>query len=311
MWEAIHPEDRAITYQAFVTAIRQGIPFKKVFRFLRPDGSVRKIFSLAVPLNNQGGQSVIYQGFHVDITALEHMRAQLNRAEHLATLGQVAAGIAHEIRNPLVGIGSTTSLLLEDSSDEEGRQKDLATILQETQRLDRIVNQIVDYARPRNVVPTTFPVNAPLEETIHLLNQPLSQKAVQVEYPLSESLPPLEADRDQIKQVFLNILQNAIEAIPAGGSLRITASETLRDQDQGVLITFHDNGKGINPSLLPRIFEPFFTTGKPQGSGLGLAICRNIIDAHGGDIQVHSSLGQGTVVSLWLPCSQHLQFSSL
>ncbi len=130
------------------------------------DGAVRRVLSRAVAIKDESGQTIVYQGFNVDITALEQMRAQLSRSERLATLGQVAAGIAHEIRNPLVGIGSTTSLLLEDFAEGDSRRDDLKTILKETRRLDRIVNQIVDYARPRDLLPVTFRLEELLEESL-------------------------------------------------------------------------------------------------------------------------------------------------
>ena len=164
-----------------------GEPFERVFRFLHPDGAVRKVLSRAVPIQDEFGQTMVYQGFNVDITALEHMRIQLNRSERLATLGQMAAGIAHEIRNPLVGIGSTTTLLLEDIPEGDSRHQDLVTILKETRRLDRIVNQIVDYARPRDLLPVTFQLEDLIRESLQVLAEPMKQKRIQIEFhPFSQ-----------------------------------------------------------------------------------------------------------------------------
>ena len=146
---AIHPEDRERVIEEFAQAVAEGQPYETVFRFLHPDGTIRKVLSRRIPIRDHSGEVVMYQGFNVDITALDLMQSRLRRAERLATLGQVAAGIAHEIRNPLVGIGSTTSLLLDDTDPTDARRPDLAVILQETKRLDRIVNQIIEYARPR------------------------------------------------------------------------------------------------------------------------------------------------------------------
>ena len=311
MWEAIHPEDRDSTYQTFRDATQQGATFEKVFRFLHPNGTVRNVLSRAISISHQGASTAVYQGFNVDITALEQMRVQLNRAERLATLGQVAAGIAHEIRNPLVGIGSTTSLLLEEFSDQDNRKTDLVTILNETRRLDRIVNQIVDYARPMDLFPGRFPIHEIFEETVLLLKEPLANKEIIVDSMISKDIPPIEADRDQLKQVLLNVIHNAIEAMAHSGRLQFIVSENIRNRERGILMDIRDNGKGIEPVHLSRVFEPFFTTGKRRGTGLGLAICRKIIEAHVGEIRVESVPGSGTVVSMWLPFSQQPQLSQV
>ncbi len=309
MWEAVHPEEREDVRQAFHDARIQREPFERVFRFLHQDGAVRRVLCRAVPINDESGKTMLYQGFNVDITALEQMRGQLSRAERLATLGQVAAGIAHEIRNPLVGIGSTTSLLLEDFAEGDSRRDDLKTILKETRRLDRIVNQIVDYARPRDLLPVTFQLEELLDESLQVLSDPLQQKGIHVHRYRPSQVIALQADRDQLKQVVLNILQNAIEAMPAKGALHLSIAEELHEQQQGLRLKVEDTGKGIDATVLSRIFEPFFTTGKHRGTGLGLAICRNIIEAHGGEIHAESQQQIGTTISLWLPSVCQFQLS--
>ena len=311
MWEAIHPEEREDVRQAFRHAQNKGEAFERVFRFLHHDGAVRRVLSRAVPINDESGQTIVYQGFNVDITALEQMRAQLSRSERLATLGQVAAGIAHEIRNPLVGIGSMASLLLEDFSEGDSRRDDLKTILKETRRLDRIVNQIVDYARPREFLPVTFQLEDLLKESLQVLSKPLHEKGIQVSHHYPDHLSALQADRDQLKQVILNILQNAIEAMPTSGTLRVSIREEPYEKEPGVRLKVADSGKGIDPNVLSRIFDPFFTTGKHRGTGLGLAICRNIVEAHGGEIHAESQLQVGTTVSMWLPCVCQAQLSTV
>lgn len=307
MWDAIHPEDRPRVLQAFTQAIEERVPFESVLRFLHLDGTSRKILSRALPIQDGDSEHVMYQGFNVDITAFEQMRERLSRAERLATLGQVAAGIAHEIRNPLVGIGSTASLLLEEFPEGDARQSDIGTILKETRRLDRIVNQIVEYARPRDLAPASVHVEELLEESVRLLREPMQAKQVRIELTSMRDLPLLQADRDQLKQVFLNVMHNAIDAVAPGGAVRILGSVVLREGEPGLLIEVEDDGKGIPPGDLARVFEPFFTSGKPRGTGLGLAICRNIIDLHRGDIRIRSQVSQGTVVSIWVPLCQQPQ----
>src|SRR5439155_26143890 len=146
--QSIHPEDRERVLSEFSQAVQQNRPYETIFRFLHKDGTVRKVLSRRIPIKDPEGQTIRYQGFNVDITALDQMQTRLSRAERLATLGQMAAGIAHEIRNPLVGVGSSVSLLLEDTDRSDPRRSDLEVILNETRRLDRIVNQIIDYVRP-------------------------------------------------------------------------------------------------------------------------------------------------------------------
>jgi len=307
IWDAIHPDDREKVFQTFSDALNRHVPFESIFRFLHPNGTIHKILSRALPIQDSEGHETLYQGFNVDITALEHMRERLNRAEKLATLGQVAAGIAHEIRNPLVGIGSTTSLLMEDFSPGDAQHEDLSTILKETRRLDRIVNQIVAYARPRDLVVTSFCMSSLVEETMQIVRTPLEQKHIEPTYDMAPDLPTLQADRDQIKQILLNALQNAIDALKPEGTLHVEIKEEIRGGEKGLLTNIRDSGKGIAPDDLSKIFDPFFTSGKERGTGLGLAICQNIIEAHGGNIKVTSQVGVGTVLSVWLPLTLKAQ----
>lgn len=304
LWDLIHGEDRERVKDAFKKSVASRAPFETVFRFMHDNGTVRKVLARAILLEDGDNQQPIYQGFNVDITALEQMRSQLNRTEKLATLGQVAAGIAHEIRNPLVGIGSTASILLDEIPEHDEKHQDLATILKETRRLDRIVNQIVDYARPREFVPGSFSVTDLLHEVLEVLRDPIKQGNIQLEEDLNSQALAIEGDRDQLKQVFLNILQNAIEALPDdGGTVGLRMTEIIKENSPGVQVEISDTGNGIKPVDLQRVFEPFFTTGKRKGTGLGLAICRNLIEAHHGDIQIHSEPEQGTRVSIWIPFS--------
>ena len=303
----IHQEDRERVLTGFAEAIRDNRPYETIFRFVHKDGTVRKVLSRRIPIQDEQGRTVMYQGFNIDISALDQMQTQLRRAERLATLGQFAAGIAHEIRNPLVGIGSTTALLLEDATPDDPRRADLEIIFREIHRLDRIVNQIVDYARPRSLAPAWFSLSDVVHEGLKLLETVFEDKHLVVTCRLSSDLPPLQADRDQVKQVFLNVVQNAIEASQDKGTISLLATELARGNEAGIGIRVTDQGCGISADDLNHVFEPFFTLGKRRGTGLGLAICRNIIESHAGDISVTSELGKGTSVSIWLPLRQAQQ----
>src|SRR6476661_639025 len=307
----IHPEDRERVLTEFARAVQERKPYETVFRFLHKNGTTRKVLSRRIPLEQEPGQTVVYQGFNIDITALDDMQQQLSRAERLATLGQVAAGIAHEIRNPLVGIGSTAALLREDVDSRDPRRADLDVILNETRRLDRIVNQIIDYARPRELAPVVFPFVDIIHEVLKLLDASIAAKRIAVKTTIHPMLPQLQADRDQLKQVLLNVFQNAIEAMGTQGTLTIAGYESRRSREAGMVISVSDTGVGIAPQDVPHVFQPFFTTGKHKGTGLGLAICRNIIESHAGDIQLASQPGHGTTLRIWLPLRQQTRVSTL
>lgn len=296
----IHPDDRDRVLREYAEAVAGDRPYETVFRFLHRDGSVRKVLSRRIPIRNKEGQTTMYQGFNIDITALDDMQQQLSRAERLATLGQVAAGIAHEIRNPLVGIGSTAALLRDEIDPSDEKRADLDIILNETRRLDRIVNQIIDYARPRDLMPTTWPVEGIVDEVLKLLDTRLETQRIAIVRSCQRGLA-VYADRDQIKQVLLNLCHNSLDAMSAGGELRIAAGHSARAGHPGVFLEISDTGSGIAQKDLAQVFQPFFTTGKHHGTGLGLAICRNIAEAHGGDITLTSEPGRGTTARLWLP----------
>lgn len=302
--QSIHPQDRERVLSEFAEAVKYDRPYETIFRFLHQDGVVRKVLSRRIPIRDAAGQTVRYQGFNIDITALDQMQSRLRKAERLATLGQVAAGIAHEIRNPLVGIGSTVSVWLDELPPSDPRRTDLEIILNETRRLDRIVNEVVDYARPRSLMPLPLDVRHLVGESLALLAVSLEDRHIIVATRLHPNVSSIEADHDQIKQVLLNVIKNAADAMPQGGTLEVGAFDLVRDGQAGVLIEIADTGVGISQADLAHVFEPFFTSGKPQGSGLGLAICRNIIDAHRGDITVESAPKQGTRVKIWLPQRQ-------
>jgi signal transduction histidine kinase len=147
-----------------------------------------------------------------------------------------------------------------------------------------------------------------INEVLKVLSGPLQAKHIKIRTSLAATADHLHADRDQIEQVLLNIIDNAIDASPMDGSvLEITAQESSHLEQAGIMIQVRDAGKGISPEALSRVFEPFFTSGKRNGTGLGMAICKNIVERHRGDIHLTSAVGMGTIVSIWLPQSQDIQ----
>ena len=303
--EQVHPEDRDRVLKTLSQAVEERRPYEMIFRFLHADGDVRTILSRNVPILALESTQVVYIGFNVDITTLDNLQSRLRRTEKLAMLGQVAAGIAHELRNPLVGIGSTAKVLIDELDSGDPKREEIEVILSETRRLDRIVNQIVDYARPRRIMPTRIDLAVVIGEVSKLLRSHLENKHLSIQVMLSSTSDELYADRDQLTQVLLNVVHNAIDAVPAGGPpIEIMVHDLFRDERPGTAIQVKDAGPGIQPDLLPQVFQPFVTSGKRQGMGLGLAICKNIVESHEGDIHVTSGPEKGTVVSIWLPHGQ-------
>jgi PAS domain S-box-containing protein len=303
----IHPEDRDRVLTTFSQAVADGRPCEMIFRFLREDGHIRTILSRHVPIMDLESSEAVYVGFNIDITTLDDLRSRLSRAEKLATLGQVAAGIAHELRNPLVGIGSTATVLLDELAPNDPKGREIEVILSETRRLDRIVNQIVDYARPRQMTPIRVELALLVEEVTKLLKPRLEQKRLSIRICLSPLPRDFRADRDQLRQVLLNVVDNAIDATPEDGTpIEVTAHELLRSDRPGTVIHVKDAGCGIPQELLPHVFQPFVTAGKRHGTGLGLAICKNIVERHEGDLYVSSEIEKGTTVGIWLPSEYEL-----
>lgn len=303
--QRMHPEDRDRVFTTFSEAVAAGRPSEIIFRLLQDDGSIRTVLSQRVPIMDLETPDVVYVGFNIDITTLDNLQLQLRRAEKLATLGQVAAGIAHELRNPLVGIGSTAKVLLDDFESGDPKRKEIEVILSETRRLDRIVNQIVDYARPRRPAPAGIDLTRLAGEVSKMLTPRLEDKHLTIKVAISPMISEFTADRDLLRQVLLNIVDNAIDATPKGGApIEITGHELFREERPGLVIQVKDHGVGIPSELLPNVFQPFVTSGKKHGTGLGLAICQNIIESHEGNIYVTSEVGKGTIVGIWLPLEQ-------
>jgi two-component system NtrC family sensor kinase len=229
---------------------------------------------------------------------LERSQAQLVQAEKMAAIGRLAASIAHEINNPLQSIHNSLHLSLHDGLGEDKRLRYLGMAQAEVQRLIEIVQRMLDFYRPSRggMVPTD--VNGIVENVLALAQKRLQHGGVRVHTYLAPDLPLVPMVSDQITQVFLNIVINAVEAMPSGGDLRL---ETVLSEDgEWVLAYFHDTGPGMSSEQIAHLFEPFYTT-KPDGTGLGLAISYGIVERHGGTIEVSSQPGQGVTFVVKLP----------
>lgn len=219
--------------------------------------------------------------------------------ERLAVLGAMAAGLAHEIRNPLGAIKGAAQLLNPDAHDENEREF-IGIILEEVDRLNGVVSQFLDYARPMRNGLMLIDINQVLRRTVQLLDAEKLMSQVVIHENLQPDLPLIYADAEQLKQVFINLLHNSAEAMSEGGSIFVQ-SELIGDIDNPMVeISFADEGAGIPPEVLKNIFIPFFTT-KERGTGMGLSICQRIIEHHDGSIQVQNRPTKGTVIIIRLP----------
>jgi signal transduction histidine kinase len=231
---------------------------------------------------------------------LRHLQDELIRSERMAAVGQLAAGLSHEIDNPIGIILGFAELLAADMPEDDPRREDLQTIIDESRRCKRIVRGLLDFSRPPvlGVVPTD--VNDVVRATLGAAESQRLFKGVTVRTELADGMPALTADPDRLRQVFMNLLINAAQAMDGEGSIDVV---TGYDPETGVVgITFADTGPGIKDTDLDRVFEPFFTTKRPgEGTGLGLAICKRLLEEQGGTITVESEPGHGAFFTVTLP----------
>jgi signal transduction histidine kinase len=242
--------------------------------------------------------------FFKDLTRVEQLEERERLRDRLAAVGEMAAVIAHEVKNPLAGIEVMAGLLRRKIPDAPDAQMVLTDIISEAKMANAIVQEVLDFVRPIRLQVEHTAVADAVQGAIQLAESKARRGDVEVMVALPDGLPQINADQHQITQVFTNLLMNAYEAM--GGKGRITISADLvRLEDGGdgrdsVLIEFTDNGPGIPPDVADKVFDPFFTT-KAQGSGLGLAIVRKIVDAHDGRIDLRTTPGQGTTIRVTLP----------
>jgi len=240
----------------------------------------------------------------VKTAELEKAQVQMLRSEKMAAIGQMAAGVAHEINNPLTGV-ITFAHLLKKTIPEEGRQReDLDTIIHEAERCSRIVRGLLDFARGTEIVRRNLNVNEVLDRTLALMKYQPSFVNVEIDRHYDADLPEIEADQDQVQQVFVNLVANAAEAMGGEGRLRLStrAVDDVNEHGAGIRVEVMDTGPGIAEENLARIFDPFFSTKETgEGTGLGLSVTYRIVENHGGRIVVSSKVGAGTRFAVYLP----------
>jgi signal transduction histidine kinase len=223
-------------------------------------------------------------------------QADMSRAEHLATLGELAAGLAHEIRNPLAGIAGVMEVLGQELPETSSSREIWKEVRQEIQHIQKILNDLLEYARPRPPQFHSGDLNTTAEQAVRLAEQQVLSRPIKIELKKAAALAPVEHDAPQIQQVLLNLLLNAVQAIEREGRIEVS----LEARERFALVRVTDTGRGIDPNHLPSIFRPFFTT-KGKGTGLGLSLAQRIAEGHGGAIEVSSTPGKGSCFTLRIP----------
>lgn len=236
-----------------------------------------------------------------DIEHLKNLNEQLIRTEKLAAMGTLSAGVAHEVNNPLASISSLIQMIQRDKNIDEKSLEKLKLIQTQILRITQVTKDMMDFARVRPAAKSFVDINEIIDKSLRLANFDKSFQNLSLKTDLTNDLPEVLADFDQLQQVFLNLFLNARDAMPEGGELRISSEI----KDNFVNIKISDSGTGITDSDLKQIFDPFFTTKSTgKGTGLGLAVCYGIITAHDGKIEVLNTGGRGSTFSIYLPISR-------
>jgi signal transduction histidine kinase len=231
----------------------------------------------------------------------EALQRELARSERLSSLGQMAAGLAHEIRNPLGSIQGVAELLGDDAPAGSKKRELFDVLRKESKRLGTVVDDFLTFARPRPLALAPVDVATIVARSVSQMQIDAAARSIAIDTRMEPGLPPVEADGEQIHQVFLNLLLNAIAASPDHG--RIEVSAISRDSHSSVAVTVQDWGAGIPADALSRVFDPFFTT-RESGTGLGLSISHTIVSDHGGSIDIDSAPGRGCAVTVTLPVAK-------
>lgn len=227
---------------------------------------------------------------------------QMERADRLASVGEMATGIAHEIKNPLAGISGAISVLADDFAEDDPRKEIVRQILEQIARLDKTSTDLLFFGRPGKPEFSLVDMNALVNNTLFFVAQHPEARNIHRVKELTRDLPPVWVDEKQIQQVLFNIIINAIQAMREGGTLTVLTESSKEGRQEVIRVLISDTGKGIPPESLEKIFVPFFTT-KTQGTGLGLPICKTLTQQNGGTLSVESRLGEGTTFIIELPAA--------
>ena len=266
-------------------------------------GKIIPLEVIATFLEEEFGGFLGYVVLFRDLTQIQHLKKEVQRSQRLASIGRLAAGVAHEIRNPLSSIKGFATYFKERYREVPEDQKTAEVMIQEVERLNRVVGQLLEFARPMSIEEKPTSLQTLIQHSVKLIEGDLNKKQISIVTDMSPEIGKMMIDPDRFKQVLLNLYLNAIGAMGEEGRLSVTLR---RDKDGGnIQIVVSDTGAGIKEADLSHIFDPYFTS-KSSGTGLGLAIVLKIIESHGGEIGVESHSGEGTTVTITLPYSREV-----
>ncbi len=278
------------------SGVALGESYQKEIRVVGKDGDPRILQLNRLAIVDRETKFVGTLLLMQDLSQVKNLEEDLRRSERLAALGKMAAGVAHELRNPLSSIKGL-ALVLQSKFQQNNRDRETATILvQEVERLNRSISELLDYARPQQLKKKYFDMSRLLEKAVSLIRIDADAAGVELDTAFEEKLPPLYGDEDKLTQVVLNLLLNGIQAMENGGVLTVRVGATERK----IEIVVSDTGCGIKEKDLGRVFDPYFTT-KPDGTGLGMAMSAKIVEEHGGEVKLQSEYGTGTSVIIDIP----------
>ncbi len=246
---------------------------------------------------NEAGQFVGQVLILRDLGEVRRLQDEIRRQEKLAAIGGLAAGVAHEIRNPLSSIKGIASYFKGKFAPDSHDQEMAGVMIEEVDRLNRVIGELLEFARPTELSLTLADINDLLKNSVRLIRKEAAAKDIEIDLTLSEDVPAARIDSDRLSQCLLNLYLNALQSMDKGGQLSIRSAKSTDDR---INIKVQDTGTGIDPEDLNRVFDPYYTT-KPKGTGLGLAIVHKIVEGHDGEIKVRSILGQGSTFTITLP----------
>jgi len=292
--EFIHPDDMNSLVDAWYKAI-QDKKSTVVYRFRHAEGHWVWLESHFVPVINEKGENEKFIMTSRDITERKYAEEMLRETDRLSVAGQLAAGISHEIRNPLTTLKGFTQLIKTDSSILSNNFLDI--MMGELDRIDLITNEFLFLAKPQAMEKKEISIHDLLYQTKALLQPEATLKNIDFNVEIAEHLPSFQGVENQLKQVCINLLKNAIDAMPKGGTIFM---EAQRESDETLRLSIKDQGIGITKERMEKLGEPFYSL-KEKGTGLGLTVCKKIIQDHNGTIEFHSIVGEGTTVEVRLP----------
>lgn len=307
LFEQIFPNDRPL--QELVRKTMESGRTHTDFdgRLTRQDSSQVVISAVASLISDGTGQARGTVLALRDQTGIRELEERLQRSDRLAALGTVAAGVAHEIRNPLAGLRGAAQLLEGEPDFPPALREYTSVIVKEVDRLGAIVERLLSFATPRGPVLRSCNLHEILDGLFFLERAPLDAAKVTIQRQYDPQLPEILADPSEIQQLFLNLIHNGVEAMPGGGDLTVrTRYERSAKRCGGrsvAVVEIIDRGSGFDPEVERHLFTPFFTT-KERGTGLGLAICLRIVEDHGGAMEATSSPGRGSRFCVWLPLAK-------